>query len=306
MEDIMIIGGGTAGLTAAIYAARAGKTVRVIERATFGGQITSSPRVENYPGFVAVSGNEFAEKLLDQVLALDVETSFCEVNAIEKKGGYFTVRTDDGDFDARAVILATGARHRALGLRNEEELVGAGVSYCAVCDGSFYRGKNVAVVGGGSAALQQTLYLAGVANKVTLIHRRAEFRGETRLAALLQSTPNAVIMTDTVVTELTADGDGLTAIVLKNVLTDEASTLPVDGLFIAVGQVADNEPFRSLVKTDDSGFILAGEDCLTSCEGVFAAGDCRVKTVRQLTTAAGDGAVAATAAAAYVDGLRRG
>lgn len=304
MYDIIVIGAGPAGLTAALYAARAGKSVLVLEQGGFGGQIALSPRVENYPGIPQIAGSQLADQLVEQVLALDVEVGLETVTGFSKnEDGTFALTTEDGVHQARALILATGVTHRHLGLEGEEELVGRGVSYCAVCDGAFYAGRSVAVVGGGDTALQDALFLSASCAHVTLIHRRDQFRGEERLADQLRRRDNVTFLLSHVPTALTAPSGELTALGVKDLKTGEEKALAVDGLFLAVGQVPHNTPFAPQVVLDEAGYIRAGEDCLTNVPGVFAAGDCRTKTVRQLTTAVGDGAVAALAACNYIDAM---
>lgn len=303
MHDIIVVGGGPAGLTAALYAARAGKTVAVAERENTGGQIVYSPLVENYPAVPAMSGADFAQKLTEQVEALGVEIIYDEVTGLARDGEGFIVCCDGGEHRCRAVVLATGAAHRHLGLPGEEDLVGCGVSYCAVCDGAFYIGRDVAVVGGGDTALQDALFLANSCRSVTLIHRRDQFRGEDRLVRQVESRENIHILYSHTVEALHAAGGELTGITVQDVKTGTARELAVEGLFAAVGQLPQSAPFAALVNTD-GGYYQAGEDTLTGCDGVFAAGDGRVKSVRQLTTAVGDGAVAGLAACRYVDALR--
>lgn len=303
MHDIIVVGGGPAGLTAALYAARAGKTVAVAERENTGGQIVYSPLVENYPAVPAMSGADFAQKLTEQVEALGVEIIYDEVTGLARDGEGFIVRCDGGERRCRAVVLATGAAHRHLGLDGEEDLVGCGVSYCAVCDGAFYTGRDVAVVGGGDTALQDALFLANSCRSVTLIHRRDQFRGEARLVRQVESRENIHILYSHTVEALHATNGELTGITVQDVKTGATRELAVEGLFAAVGQLPQSAPFAALVNTD-GGYYAAGEDTLTGCDGVFAAGDGRVKSVRQLTTAVGDGAVAGLAACRYVDALR--
>ena len=302
MYDIIVIGGGPAGLTAALYAARAGKSVAVAERENTGGQIVYSPLVENYPAVPAMSGADFAQKLTEQVEALGVALLYDEVTGFARDGESFTVHCDGGDYRGKAVVLATGAAHRHLGLPGEEELVGCGVSYCAVCDGAFYAGRDVAVVGGGDTALQDALFLANSCRGVTLIHRRDQFRGEDRLVRQAERRENITILYSHTVETLHASGGELTGLTVKDVRTGEEKELAVAGLFVAVGQLPQSDPFAALVNTD-GGYYAAGEDTLTGLPGVFAAGDGRVKSVRQLTTAVGDGAVAGLAACRYVDAL---
>lgn len=298
--DIIIVGAGTAGLTAAIYALRAGKSVLVTEGEGFGGQITSSPRVENYPGIASISGNEFADGLVSQALTLgaDVELERVEkiIDGVEK-----TVITDSNSYSCKCVIIATGAKHRPLGIEREEEFSGMGLSYCAVCDGAFFKGQEVAVVGGGDSALQSAIFLSAYCSKVTLIHRRNEFRGEKALVDTLNTKDNVSMLLESEVSELIGDGT-LTAVKVKN-KSGEEQELPLNGLFVAVGQMPDNKAFADVVKLDDFGYIIADEDCETGTAGIYTAGDCRTKQVRQLTTAAADGAVAALAACKYIDRL---
>ena len=302
MVDIMVIGGGPAGLTAALYAARAGKTVQVIEREATGGQIALSPLVENYPAIPAMAGADFAFQLTEQVEKLGVEIIYGEATAVEPVLMGFAVTVDDEAKAARAVVLATGAAHRHLGLAGEEDLVGMGVSYCAVCDGAFFSGRDVAVVGGGDTALQDALFLANSCHHVTLIHRRDEFRGEQRLVEQVEKRENISILYSHVVEELRSENGELSAIVVKDLKSGESKTMALAGLFAAVGQAPQSAPFAQLVATQ-GGYYDAGEDCCSNAEGVFVAGDGRVKTVRQLTTAVGDGAVAGLAACKYVDSL---
>ena len=299
MYDIGIIGGGTAGMTAAIYGQRAGKKTIIIEGGAFGGQITSSSNVENYPGIASVSGSEFSMNLLDQAVKLGAETAMEQVTGIREDGSGKVIETAGKEYPCRSVILATGVTHRHLGVPNEERLTGAGVSYCATCDGMFFRGRDVAVVGGGSTALQDAEFLSNYCRKVYLIHRRDEFRGEDSIVKRLSGKENVEFVLSATVKEIIGDQsvEGLT---LNNKKTGEEFKLDVSGVFIAVGQIPKNEIFADVVKLDGDGFILAAEDCVTSHPGIFAAGDCRTKEVRQLTTAAADGAVAALAACKYI------
>ncbi|MBQ4645600.1 MAG: FAD-dependent oxidoreductase [Clostridia bacterium] len=299
MYDIIIIGGGPAGLTAALYARRANKTVLVIEKGSFGGQITYSPKVENIPGFAEVTGNEFAEKLVEQVLGQDAEVECAEVLSI-KDGDIKTVVTDSGEFEGKSVIIATGAKHRLLGLPNEENLIGEGISFCAVCDGAFYEGKTVAVIGGGNSALQEAILLSDLAKKVYVIQNLDSFTGEQKLVEKLQSKDNVEIILGTVVEKLIGEKE-LKGITIKNVRTEESTELTLDGIFVAIGLVPQNDIFKDIITLDGRGYVDANENCLTNAKGIFVAGDCRTKNIRQVITAAGDGAVAALAACDYVD-----
>lgn len=300
--DILVIGGGTAGLTAGLYAARAGKSVTLLEKESTGGQIVYSPRVENYPGLPGVSGADYAAALTEQAESFGVSVEYAEVLSAARDGDGFLVVCDTGEYRAGALILAVGTTHRKPGLEGEEELTGCGVSYCAVCDGAFYAGRETAVLGGGNTALTDALFLAGICSKVTVIHRRGEFRGEAALAARLREKENAEILFSSAVTGLRQEGGELTGILVKDLPTGQERLLPVSALFCAIGRIPQTEPFRGLLETDEAGYIAAGEDCTTSLPGVFAAGDCRTKAVRQLTTAAADGAVAGLAACRYAEG----
>ena len=299
MYDILIIGGGPAGLTAATYACRAGKSVLVLEKAAFGGQITWSPRVENFPGFVSISGNELGDKLLEQAMEQGAEVELEEITALQQADGAWRAVCDSGAFyEGRAVILATGAKPRMLGIRREEALVGSGVGYCAVCDGAFYKGKAVAVNGGGNSALQDALLLSESCSKVYLIHRRDSFRSEQKLVEALQARENVEFVLNAAVTELLGEEELSGVTVEQN---GQRREIPVEGLFVAIGHQPDLEAFAPWLKRDKAGYADAGEDCLSPTEGLFVAGDCRKKSVRQLTTAAADGAVAALAACRWLD-----
>ena len=299
MYDVIVIGAGPAGLTAAIYARRAEKTVLVLEKETFGGQITHSPKVENYPGFIQMSGNEFAEKLIEQALHLEAEIELDEAKAIEDHGDFKRVICENGSFDGRTVILATGSKHRQLGVARENDFVGAGVSYCAVCDGAFYRGKTVAVIGGGNTALQEAVMLSDLCKKVTLVQNLAFFTGEQKLLDQLKQKDNVDFITSCVVDALNG-GDELTGITIRNTETGETRELTVDGIFVAIGQVPENEPFKAVVPLNEWGYIVSDESCAMG-KGVFVAGDCRTKQVRQIATAISDGAVAAVAACRWLE-----
>lgn len=301
MHDIIIIGAGPAGLTAAIYALRFGKQVLVIEKSTFGGQITYSPKVENYPGFKEMSGNEFADKLVDQVISLGGEIELENVISLDK-GEAFTVKCESGaEFEAKSVIIAAGSRHRELGLENEQALVGSGVSYCAVCDGAFYKSKDVAIIGGGNTALQEAVLLSEICKSVTVIQNLPELTGEISLREKLAKADNVKIIYNSVVCELIGN-DALNAIKIKNT-SGAVETITLDGIFVAIGQVPENKPFENLAKLDAYGYIEADEACTLKTPGIFVAGDCRTKAVRQITTATGDGAVAAVNACRYIDSL---
>ena len=302
MYDIIIVGAGPAGLTAALYALRADKKILVIEKETFGGQITFSPKVENYPGILEMSGNEFAEKLIEQVLSHGGEIEMDRVTSIEvnEEGKTRTVVTENGRYEARAVIIAAGSKHRRLGLDKEDELTGEGVSYCAVCDGAFYKGMEVALVGGGNTALQEAVLLSEYCKKVIVIQNLPYLTGEKRLSAILETRANVEILCNKTVNALIGDTK-LEGVEIKDAESGEISVLKIDGLFVAIGQVPENEPFISVAQINDYGYIVADESCLTDDEAVFVAGDCRTKRVRQITTATADGATAALAACRYLE-----
>ena len=296
--DIIIIGGGPAGLTAALYAKRANKSVLVIEKSTFVGQITFSPKVENIPGFISLSGNEFAEKLVEQVMNAGADVEMCEVLSV-KNGDIKTVVTDGGEFEGKSLIIATGAKHRLLGLENEEKLIGNGISFCAVCDGAFYKGKTVAVIGGGNSALVEAILLSDLVQKLYVVQNLGFLTGESKLVEQLNSKPNVEVILNTVVDSLIGE-DELKGITIKN--TDgKVTDLMLDGMFVAVGLVPQNDFVSGIVNLDDRGYVTAKEDALTNADGIFVAGDCRTKSIRQVTTAASDGAIAALAACDYVD-----
>lgn len=300
MYDILIIGGGPAGLTAAIYAARAGKRTAILEREAAGGQIVSAPLVENYPGAPSVSGAELAGRMRAQAEALGAELLYTVAAGLEKTQTGFRVLCTDGTREARTVILATGASHRRLGLPGEELLTGCGVSYCALCDGAFYEGADVAVVGGGETALQDALFLASTCRSVTLIHRRDSFRAGAQLVSRAERQENIRILRGRTVEKLLWSDEALQGLLLTNLKTGQTERLDVEGLFVAVGQVPQSAPFADAV-AEENGYYLAGEDTKTSLPGVFAAGDGRRKQVRQLTTAVSDGTAAAIAACRYLE-----
>jgi len=297
--DIVIVGAGTAGLSAAIYAVRAGKSVIVLEATTHGGQIVNTPEVENYPGIQKISGFEFANNLYKQAKSLGAEVIYEKVIGIEVNGEEKIVHTTKEDYQAKAVILATGAKNRPLGLEHEKEWIGAGISYCAICDGMFYRGKDVAVAGGGNTALENAIFLTNYCRKVYIIHRRDAFRGEEKLLQTLKEKPNVEFVLNANITRLIGE-DGVDGVEVEDKNTHEKRVIDVMGLFVAIGQMPENSEFINVVDLDKGGYIEAKEDCKTKTKGIFTAGDCRTKKVRQLATAASDGAIAALAACEYI------
>ena len=298
--DIVVVGAGPAGLSAAIYGVRAGKSVLVLEALTHGGQIVNTPEIENYPGIKNISGFEFAQGLYEQAVALGAIVKYEKVNGIEVQDNIKLVKTAKEIYEAKAVILATGAKNRSLGLEREDSLLGLGISYCATCDGAFYRGRDVAVAGGGNTAIEDATFLANYCNKVYVIHRRDSFRAEDALVKALKTKENVEFVLDSNIKELIGT-DGLEAVVVENKNNKESRKIEVAGLFVAIGQKPENNEFSSVVNLDDAGYILGGEDTKTNVSGIFVAGDTRTKAIRQLATAAGDGAVAGLGAAAYID-----
>ena len=298
--DLVIIGAGPAGLTAAIYARRAGKTVMILEKETFGGQITHSPKVENYPGFPAISGVELAEHFIDQALGLGAELDVDAVTGVTRQDDGFEIRCERSNYQARAVIIATGAKPRRLGVPREDEFTGNGVSYCVLCDGAFFAGKHVAVIGGGNTALQDAVLLSDTCRQVTVVQNLAFLTGEQQLIDLLKSRENVDYLYNRTVESLEGEGE-LSALALRDAASGNIEHLAVDGVFVAIGQVPENTAFADVCALDERGYIIADENCLTGCDGVFVAGDCRTKTVRQITTATGDGAAAALAACRYLE-----
>jgi len=302
MHDIIFVGGGPAGLTGAIYALRAGKTALVIEKNSFGGQIAFSPKVENIPGTREISGTAFAEQLVDQAMALGADVELEKVISVTKNGDVFSVETEEGStFEARSVVLSVGVKHRTLGLPGEADLIGNGISFCAVCDGAFYTGQEVVMIGGGNSALQEALLLAEVCKKVTIVQNLAFLTGEKKLAEALEARDNVEILYSTVVSRYVTENGALSGLVLRSEETGAEQAITCDGVFLAVGLIPENDAFAELATLNDWGYFDSGEDCRTQTPGLFVAGDCRSKAIRQVVTASADGAVAAMAACRYLD-----
>lgn len=301
MTDIAVIGGGPAGLTAALYAARTGKTVTVYERECIGGQITRAPQVENYPGTGRVSGLQLGDSMAAQAEAAGAVISLTDVQKMVKEtSGIFRLDTDDGECYAKAVIYACGARPKTLGLPGEAELIGHGISYCALCDGSFFKDQDVTVVGGGNSAFDDALLLSEQCHHVTLIHRRSSFRAEQILVDRVKQRKNISLLTDTTVSELIQENGQLTGLALKSKIGKD-ETLPVSGLFVALGRLPDTQVLVGLATLDENGYVISDEKMAVSeTPGLFVAGDCRIKRVCQLTTAVSDGTIAAISACEYL------
>ena len=299
MYDIIIVGAGPAGLTAAIYARRAGKSVLVLEKDTFGGQVTFSPKLENYPGFEEISGNELAQRMLEQAMGLGAEIDMDTVIEV-KDGDPKLVIGENATYEAKAVIIAAGAKHRRLGLPREEEFIGNGISFCAVCDGAFYKDQHVAVIGGGNTALVEIVLLSEVCRKVTVVQNLAFLTGESKMIEAVKAKDNIEVIYSTVVSEYLGE-DSLTGLRLHNVDSGEETDLYVDGAFLAIGTEPENKPYAAVAAIDERGYIKSDEQCATGTDGIFVAGDCRTKAYRQVATAIADGAAAALNACRYID-----
>ncbi|MBR4407954.1 MAG: thioredoxin-disulfide reductase [Clostridia bacterium] len=299
MYDIIIVGGGPAGLTASIYALRARKTVLLVEKMVIGGQVTQTDNIENYPGFESISGPELSMKMYEQAEKLGLKTVYSDVKSMQLEGDIKKVETFDGEFEAKAVILAMGAVARNLDIDSEREFRGKGVSYCATCDGNFYKNKVVAVVGGGNSSVGEALYLSNIASKVYLIHRREEFRAEKvimqKVNEIAQTTGKIEIITNSVVKDIEGNGK-VESIILTNLAEKTENEIAVDGVFVAIGRKPDTGLLEGVIELDASGYIITDEEMKTNVKGVFAAGDVRKKGLKQIVTACSDGAIAATEA----------
>lgn len=304
MFDIIIIGAGPAGMTAAIYGQRGGKKTLLLDEMSFGGQVLNTPEIENYPAMRKVSGMEFANMMYEQFTELGAEIKYEKaVDITLADDDVKIVKTQEGnEYKGYAVIIATGAKNRPLGVEKEERYVGAGISYCATCDGAFFKNKKVAVVGGGNTALEDAEVLSGMCEKVYLVHRRDEFRGDATNVSRLKAKANVELVLNSLVEDIKGEVT-VTGLVVKDKITGKERELNVDGIFVAIGQVPDNKSFERVAALSPAGYIAAGEDTFTNTPGIFTAGDCRTKKVRQITTAVGDGAVAALAALDYINKL---
>lgn len=298
--DLIIIGAGPAGLTAGIYAKRAGLNVAIIEKFAPGGQMTLTSSIENYPGFEKIDGFELSQKMHDQAEKLGCEFIFEDAVSISAVGEEKKVITTTGEHFAKTLIIASGATARKLGLDGEDSLIGKGISYCATCDGALFKGKEVAVVGGGNTALEDSMYLSRFAKKVYLIHRRDEFRGDDILVKELKEKAGSIEVLYSSVVQKLIYSDKLNGIELKNIKTGEVTNLSLDGLFVAIGRRPDTELTEGQIKTDEGGYVIVDDQCKTSAEGVFAAGDVTNSDLKQIVTACAQGAIAGNAAARYV------
>lgn len=298
MHDCIVVGGGPSGMTAALYLLRSGKSVLILEKEAFGGQAAKSPRLENFPSIKSITGLEFSDQLFEQITDLGAEFEVEDALSIEKQGDIFTVTTDYNTYEARSVILATGCKHRTLGLEREEELVGHGISYCAVCDGAYFAGKDVLLIGDANTALQYAILLAQTSPKVTIATLFDHFFADPILVEKMKALPNVEYFHNLESKKFLGNPD-LTAVEFENTQTHERKTIPCAGCFIAIGQVPDNEKFKNLVDLE-KGFIVTDETMATKTPGLFACGDCRVKKIRQVVTATNDGAIAGLSAFSYL------
>lgn len=302
MYDIIIIGGGAAGMTAALYSLRSGKTVLLLEKESIGGQISKSPRVENFPSIKEITGTDFSDKLFEQISDLGAEFELENVIKVEKNNNIFIVTTDYNNYEAKAIILATGVKHRHIGVEGEDELIGKGVSYCAVCDGAFYANEDVALIGDANTALQYAILLSNYCKKVYLCTLFDRFFGDDILVKKIKERENIEVIHNISLKEFKHD-DALTGLVFENTIDKANLEINVKACFIAIGQIPENDAFNNLVEIDDKGYFVCNENLETKTEGVFVAGDCRSKKIRQLTTAVSDGAIASVGAVSYIDKL---
>lgn len=302
MYDIIVIGAGPAGLTASLYALRCGKSVLIFEKETIGGQIATSPKVENFPSIKQISGMELATNMFNQVLDLGIDFEYDEIKEVTKIDDFFEVKTSSSSYNSKSLIIATGVKHKKLNLENEDLLTGNGISYCATCDGPFFKNQDVAVIGDGNSAFQYALLLSTYCSSVTICTLFSNFNADKALVDNVKSLDNIKILTDVQTTKYIISSDNeLNGLVLKNLKTDNDLILNVTGCFVAIGQIPDNSIFINLVDLNEQGFIIADETCTTKTKGLFVCGDCRTKKVRQVTTAVSDGAIAGTEAVKYLN-----
>ncbi|MDR0639105.1 MAG: FAD-dependent oxidoreductase [Spirochaetaceae bacterium] len=300
--DILIVGGGPAGMTAALYALRSGKSACIIDNTGFGGQIVHSPKVENFPGTMEMSGNDFANRMAEQLLNLDADVGIGTVCEIAQDGSYKEIHTEDGSvYRGRTLIIAAGAKHRTLGISGEEQWIGSKMFFCAVCDGPLFKDKSIALIGGGNSALQEAIFLSEICREITIVQDLPDFTGEIKLRGIIATRSNIRSIFGTVVESFIVGGEEFQGLRVSESATGVKTDIACDGFFVAIGLVPENGIFAGWVDLDKQGYIIAEEDCHTKTPGIFVAGDCRSKSVRQLTTAVGDGAMAALAACRYID-----
>ncbi|MBQ9072836.1 MAG: thioredoxin-disulfide reductase [Bacilli bacterium] len=303
MYDIIIIGAGPAGMTAAIYAKQARKNVLVLEKEVYGGQILKADKVKNYPGFEEISGFEYSTKLYNQIKSLDVDVKIEEVLQIKNNEKFKEIITNKNSYKTKSIIIATGAESRKLGLNNEDKLIGKGISYCATCDGMFFKNKEVAIYGGGNNAIDDALYLSNIASKVYVIYRRKDFKFDSMNLDKLKEKNNVEFVLNSNIVNINGN-EKLENISIKNNDTEETIELNIDGLFIAIGRIPVSSMCDNLIDLNDKGYVISNETCKTNIEGIFVAGDIRTKEIRQLTTACSDGTVAALNSCKYLNKLK--
>lgn len=296
MYDIIIIGAGVAGMTSALYSLRANKKVLILEQETIGGQIASSPLVENYPGYISISGIELSNNLYDQIINLGVDFELEKVTKLENFKDYKKVTTEYNTYKGKSVIIATGSKHRPLGLENEDQFIGNGISFCVLCDGAFYKDKDVAIIGGGNTAIVSAIYLSDLVNKLYIIQIMDTLTAEQKLIDKLKEKDNVEYIFNAKVDKLNGN-DTLESIIVNG------KEIKLDGIFVNIGHIPQNEVFKDVIKLDKYGYIDSDETCKTNIDGIFVAGDCRTKNIRQLTTATSDGTTAAINACNYVDSI---
>lgn len=301
LYDVVIIGAGPAGMTAAVYASRANLDTLMLERGVPGGQMADTEEIENYPGFESILGQELSTKMFDHAKKFGAEYAYGEVKEIIDHGDYKEVIAGDKSYKTKTVIIATGAEYKKLGIQGEAELTGRGVSYCAVCDGAFFRERHLAVIGGGDSAVEEGMYLTRFASKVTIIHRRDKLRAQKIIQDRAFANEKIDFIWDTVVEQINEKDGKVGSLTLKNLKTGETSEFAADGVFVYIGTVPLSEPFKSLGIVDEDGYIPTNENMETKIPGVYAAGDIRVKDLRQVVTATGDGSIAAEAAIKYIE-----
>lgn len=301
--DVVVIGAGPGGMTAALYASRANLSVAMVDRGIYGGQMNNTAAIENYPGFKSIMGPDLAQQMYDSSVNFGAEYVYGSVESVEDKGDVKIVKTDSDELEAKVVIIATGSEYKKLGIPGEHEYGGKGVSYCAVCDGAFFRHKNVVVVGGGDSAIEEASYLAGIVDHVTVIHRRDQLRAQKVLQDRAFENDKIDFVWNSNVTEVLGDGKKVTAVKVVNNQTNETSELETSGVFIYVGLLPMTEPFANLKITNEDGWIKTNDHMETAVPGIYAIGDVRQKELRQITTAVGDGGIAGQQAFKYVEAL---